>query len=253
MAPLIGITPTPTVDSLAHGTFRRYVLAEPYLQAVTQAGGTPVIIPPLLDRVDDYLRTVDGLVLSGGGDIEPERYGAFDVHPATYGLHADRDAFEIALVQAALRLALPVFAICRGIQVLNVSLGGTLIQDVASLPGPPVVIAHRQHEAGLAPDDVGHPVALTASWPLPPHLQAPDRSLGVNSFHHQALDQLGDRLEPVAFALDGLVEAVIVPDHPFALGVQWHPELMFHRYPVHHQPFRALVAAAEARTLTAVP
>lgn len=248
MAPLIGITPTPSFDKLAHGAFRRHLLSEPYVQAITAAGGTPLIIPPVLDRVDDYLRTVDGVLLSGGGDVAPERYGATEHHPATYGLDPERDGFELAFVQAALEAAVPIFAICRGIQVLNVALGGTLIQDIPSLPAPAVPVAHRQQEAGIASEDVGHRVTLTAAWPLPSQTQAPDRSLGVNSFHHQALDQLGSPLEAVAFAPDGLVEAVIVPEHPFALGVQWHPELMFHRHPAHHEPFRAFVAAAEART-----
>lgn len=250
MPPVIGITPSPSFDDLPHGSFRRYVLPDAYVQAVAAAGGTPLILPLLPDRVADDLQRVDGVLLSGGADVDPARYGDSDRHPATYGVDDERDAFELNLVLAALETDVPVLAICRGIQVLNVALGGTLIQDIPSLPSGGD-IGHRQQEAGLTPEAIGHQVTLSPSWPLSSPPSAAMNSLGVNSFHHQAIDRLGNRLEAVAVAPDGLVEAVVVPDHPFALGVQWHPELMYHRHSVHREPFRALVAAAEARTLAA--
>lgn len=135
MKPVIGITPSLTRDTLAHGTFDRYVLATNYVNAVLAAGGIPIILPPQDDHSLPLLDRLDGLLLSGGADVEPSVYGERTAHPTTYGVSPLRDRFEFALLREALDRDLPVLCICRGIQVLNVVLGGTLFQDVADQYG----------------------------------------------------------------------------------------------------------------------
>jgi putative glutamine amidotransferase len=186
---------------------------------------------------------IDGLLLSGGPDVDPARYGDQYVHPATYGVDPERDQFELDVFKAAMAAEIPVLGICRGIQVINVALGGTLIQDVGAEHPGAAAIGHRQHERGLADWQEGHPVNATSD--APPLFT--DRTLGVNSFHHQAIRDLAPALEPVAFAPDGLIEAVVMPSAPGVFAVQWHPELMFEHDDTHLRPFTELVRAAAAR------
>lgn len=131
MKPVIAITPSPSRGTLANGTFLRYSTASAYVAAVLAAGGFPVILPPQDDHAGPLLDAVHGLLLSGDGDVEPARYGAARVHATTYGVSPERDRFEIDLFQEAVARDLPVLGICRGIQVMNVALGGTLVQDIA--------------------------------------------------------------------------------------------------------------------------
>jgi putative glutamine amidotransferase len=245
MKPVIGITPSAQTDTLDHGTFRRYCLAAPYVLAVEAAGGIPLILPPQ-QNASDVLSLIDGLLLSGGPDIDPARYGDTSLHAATYGIDAGRDQWELDLFEAAVDRQTPVFGICRGIQVINVALGGTLIQDVASEHPGSADIGHRQHERGLEDSTVGHMVVATAPDLLP--IFDGDR-LGVNSFHHQAVKDLASPLEAVCIAPDGLIEAVAMRDDRSVFAVQWHPELMFQRHPEHLRPFSRLVEAAAARKL----
>jgi putative glutamine amidotransferase len=253
MVPLIGITPTPNLDTLAHGIFLRYTLSSRYVAAVEAAGGVPLVLPVALDQVDPFLDIVDGLLLSGGGDLEPWRFGETVIHPATYGLAPDRDAFELGLVDSTLAAGLPILGICRGIQVLNVALGGTLHQHLDGANGNGSSINHRQHELGRAAHEVGHQVMVTEDWPLRDPLAPPTSTLGVNSFHHQAIARLGSNLTAVAHAPDGTIEGVVGTGQSFVLGVQWHPELMFDHDPAHLAPFQALVAAASVKRLGPVP
>ena len=246
MKPVIGITPTPSRDALPHGTFVRYAMAAAYANAVLAAGGVAVVLPPQVGNVDALFDVVDGLLLSGGGDVEPWRYGAGQVHETTYGLSPERDEFELQLVAAAIDRDVPLLGICRGMQVLNVALDGTLIQDVASEHDAAVPVRHRQQDDGLTPDEVGHPV--TVGDPTLRRL-FPEEAVGVNSFHHQAIDRLAAGLAPAAYAPDGIIEAVVLPTRGLVLGVQWHPELMFERHAEQGRPFAALVEAAAARRL----
>lgn len=248
MKPLIGITPSLTTDVMPHGTFERYVIASTYVEAIALAGGIPLVLPPQDDNVSPLLGAIDGLLLSGGADIDPVRYGDETVHPTTYGVSAPRDRFELALVEAAVVQDVPLFAICRGIQVLNVALGGTLIQDVADQYSPQ--LQHRQHDAGIERDEIGHGVALAADSQLATIYGT--ESIGVNSFHHQAIRETARDLVPIGWSEDGLVEAVALPAKRFVLGVQWHPEIMVHRHSVQLEPFRALVDAARSRKLALV-
>jgi putative glutamine amidotransferase len=247
MRPLIGITASAQTDVLDHGTFRRYVLSRSYTRAVEAAGGTAIVLAPQLQAIEQLAEMLDGLLLSGGADVDPARYGDNAVHTETYGVDGERDAFELAIFDAMLERNKPVFGICRGIQVLNVALGGTLIQDVPSEHPGAAEIGHRQHERKLADSDVGHSVAATNDHLFPIFENG---NLGVNSFHHQAIRDLSPKLAAVAYSPDGLIEAVAMSDNPAVFGVQWHPELMFERHPEHLKPFSRLVEAATSRKLT---
>jgi putative glutamine amidotransferase len=244
MKPVIGITPSSQTDTLPHGTFARVYLTTAYVRAVVAAGGAAVVLPPQMDALGALLDIIDGLILSGGPDVAPDRYGDVAVHDATYVIDRARDEFETDLVHAALAREIPVFGICRGLQVLNVALGGSLIQDIPTQFSAPLAIGHRQHEQGLDAWQVGHDVDIVAPLHLP---YEPTGRLGVNSFHHQAVRDLAPGLIPTAYSPDGLVEAVMHADQPDVFALQWHPELMFESDVTHLQPFRQLVTTAAAR------
>ena len=249
MRPVVGITSSPSRDTLAHGTFQRSCLITSYHRAIEAAGGVAIILPPQRDGVDTIVELLDGLLLSGGADIDPARYGDENVHPDTYDIDPERDQFEIELFESALRRDIPVLGVCRGIQVINVALGGTLIQDVDDQHPGAAAIGHRQHRRGLSAADVGHEVLAAAPDLLPIF---DNGRLGVNSYHHQAIRDLAPALTPVAYSPDGLIEAVSMRDNDHVFAVQWHPELMFERDDAHLRPFRHLVEAARTRKLSAM-
>lgn len=244
--PLIGITPSPSEDTLPHGTFQRYVLNAAYANAVIAAGGIPLIVPFQEDTAVPLLERLAGLLFTGGADLDPARYGAAAVHPTTYGVSPARDAFELDLIRRAVAQNTPTLCICRGIQLLNVAFGGSLIQDILTEHVADRPVSHRQQVDGLAAHEPGHSVHLAAGNPLFDHVGTTE--LPVNSFHHQAIDRLAPDLRPIAHAADGIIEAVIIPDRDFVLGVQWHPELMFVEHEAQLAPFLALVTAAKSRT-----
>ena len=192
------------------------VLPQAYARSVTAAGGLPVLLPPVAG-VEAALGRLDGLILSGGGDLDPARYGA-DRHPETGSVRPGRDAAELALFTAAADRGLPVLGICRGLQVINAARGGTLHQHL------PDVTGHHGHAP--APGQYGsHPVRVAPGSALAAALGR-TRLESVPSAHHQAIDRLGRGLTAVAWAPDGMIEAVDIdiPGSPFALAVQWHPE-----------------------------
>lgn len=248
MKPVIGITTTPFVEPQDHGTFRRYLVSVPYVRAVEAAGGLAVILPPQADAVSQLADMIDGLLLTGGADMAPELYGDADTHEATYGVDAERDTFELELFDAVMAQEKPVFGICRGIQVMNVALGGTLIQDVPSQHPGAADIGHRQHERGVAASESSHRVTAQLPGLLPIF---DGDSLPVNSFHHQAIRDIAPPLCAVATSPDGLVEAVVMRDRNDVFGVQWHPELMFDTHEEHLRPFAHLVSAAAEKKLAA--
>jgi putative glutamine amidotransferase len=213
------------------------------LEALARAGAVPRILMPSRDPVPDALDRCDGLLLTGGEDVDPMLYGASSRHP-TVKVDRARDDYELALTRGALDRKLPILAICRGIQVLNVAAGGTLVQDLPT--ERPGALAHR---AGDAPDSVAHDVLVTPDSELARLL---DGTLdgagraGVNSRHHQAIDRLAPGLRVAALAPDGVVEAVEKPGGAFCLGVQWHPE-NFWRTGRFARLFTALVEAAARR------
>jgi putative glutamine amidotransferase len=245
MKPVIGITPSLMRDTQPHGVFERYLLSANYPNAVLAAGGIPIVLPPQDDHASALLDRLDGLLLSGGADIDPAVYGDTEVHPTTYDVSPLRDRFEFALLREALERDLPILCICRGIQVLNVGLGGTLYQDIADQYGTDVL--HRQQEAGIEAAEPSHTVTATDGGLLVEVYGA--TSIATNSFHHQAIKTVAPGLVVEAQADDGIVEAVSLPGHSFVLGVEWHPEMMFERHGEHLRPFERLVSVATSRSL----
>jgi putative glutamine amidotransferase len=184
-----------------------------YVSAVERAGGRPLLVPPSEDGIEETLAVLDGLLFSGGADIDPDTYGA-EAHPETNGVRPERDQAELALLEAALARDMPVLAVCRGSQVLNVALGGDLVQHL------PEVVGHERHKhtPGVFAD---HDVEVLPGTKLQGLVG--DRA-PVKSHHHQGYGRIGDGLREAARADDGTVEAIEDPERRFALGVLWHPE-----------------------------
>lgn len=210
-----------------------------YLDAVVDAGGLPVQVPVGLDEdsIEALVESASGLLLTGGADVDPKRYGE-EKSEQCGEILPERDEAECALTRAALREGLPVLAICRGLQVLNVVAGGTLIQDIPEELGLPLT-AHRQegdyvetvHEVEIVPG------TLLASI-------VGEENLAVNTKHHQAVKTPAPSLHVVAKSPDGVVEALEDPAFPFVLGVQWHPEMLAKTMSRHRALFEAFVRAA---------
>jgi putative glutamine amidotransferase len=241
--PLIAVT---TSEIREHRTFIPTLHGEPpqeemalgltYLRAIEAAGGIPVVTPPLdAAALAPLLDRVAGVCLSGGPDLDPVAYGARR-HELTGPTWHELDRFELALAKAADIQELPILAICRGMQVLNVSRGGTLHQHLPDVAGR--AISHRQADAS---GRATHWVTIDQSSRL--HAIIGSRRKMVNSFHHQAVATLGKRLTATAAAPDGTVEALEAIDRPFVLGVQWHAECLVDR-PEHSAVFEAFVEAA---------
>lgn len=212
--PRIGLTTY--VEDARWGVWDRpaVVLPHSYVGAVTAAGGLPVLLPAADDAgAARAIEAVDALILTGGADVTPAAYGA-EPHPETQGARPDRDSWEAALLAAALAVDLPILAICRGAQVLNVAFGGTLHQHV------PDVVGHDGHRP--APAELGRIEVRLKPGTLVADILGP--GLTVPCYHHQAIDALGDGIDAVGWADDDTVEAVEVPERRFVLGVQWHPE-----------------------------
>jgi putative glutamine amidotransferase len=237
--PSIGITGRaeflPSSDQIPlDGVFR------PYVRAVQDAGGLPLILPAALrpEWAQEALSLLDGLLLSGGGDIDPQRYGQ-EQAPQVAGVDPERDRSELALVRDALQVGKPILAICRGIQVLNVALGGTLHQDIAS--EIPRALRHRP-AAGEDRDAPTHLVEISAGSRLASILGGTQAR--VNSFHHQAVCDPGRELVVTARAPDGVIEGLEHRTHAFCVGVQWHPEIARGNQEGMERLFAAFVSAA---------
>ena len=213
MRPLIGITSY--AEEIRWGVWTEEAALVPlaYVHAVEHAGGRPLVVPPSDEGLQETLDALDGVVFSGGGDLDPELYGA-DAHAATDTPRRERDAAELRLLEAALHRDIPVLAICRGSQLLNVARGGDLVQHL------PEEVGHEQHrhDPGSFSD---HDVKVAADSRLGGLLG--DRA-PVKSHHHQGYGRIGSGLREVAWAEDGVVEGLEDADKRFALGVLWHPE-----------------------------
>jgi len=204
-----------------------------YADAVVLAGGVPLQLPVLGPvHAADVLASIDGLLLSGGGDVDPACYGQQAI-PAVHEVDPERDAWEIALVRAR-PPAMPLLGICRGAQVLNVACGGTLVQDLPERTS-------AEHRAIDRPGDEIHVVELTAGSQVRKIVGVDD--VRANTLHHQSVDELGAGLTVVGWADDGTIEAIEADDGAPVVGVQWHPELLVGRQP-HLNLFGWLVAAA---------
>lgn len=239
MKPIIGITADHHVAEV-HKEWLYQTTA--YFRAVQKAGGLPVLLP-FLDSEEDadrLLRRVDGLLMSGGGDMDPKYFGEHP-HPQLGNIQPDRDRTELLLAQAALAADMPILGICRGHQVLAVAGGGTLIQDIAAqVPG---AIKHRQGSNFWYPT---HTVAVQSGSRLEALLGGPE--IAVNSSHHQAVKRLPDGWIGTATAPDGVNEAYEIPGKRFVVSVQWHPERMYDgKLELHGALFTALVEAAASR------
>jgi putative glutamine amidotransferase len=184
-----------------------------YVRAVERAGGRPLLVPPSEDAVEETLDALDGLLFSGGADLDPELYDA-EPHPTTDGVRPERDRAELALLETALERDMPVLAVCRGSQVLNVARGGDLVQHLPEVVGD----ERHKHTPGVFAD---HDVDVNPGTRLRDLLG--DRA-PVKSHHHQGYGRLGEGLVEAARADDGTVEAIEDPSRRFALGVLWHPE-----------------------------
>lgn len=232
MKPVIAITPSWETVSEA----RRYYLAYLYARAVETAGGLPVILPYLDDEnIKAVFTHFDGVLLSGGGDVEPGRFGE-SVQAELTSVVPERDRTELTVATEALRLGLPVLGICRGAQVLNVAYGGTLYQDL-----PTQRPEMRGHSQTLPRSETVHGVSVAEGSRLAACHGRLD--LKVNSFHHQAVKDLAAGLKASAWADDGLIEGFEDPGRP-VLGVQWHPECLWEGRPEHLGPFVELVRHA---------
>ncbi|MDX6505204.1 MAG: putative glutamine amidotransferase [Gaiellaceae bacterium] len=211
MRPLIGITSDLTDATWGAWNAPTALVPADYVRSVERAGGRPLLVPPSDDAVEETLAALDGIVFSGGADLDPQTYGQ-EAHPETYGVMPERDRAELALLEAALARDMPVLAICRGSQLLNVARGGDLVQHL------PEIVGNDQHKqtAGVFAD---HEVRAEGRLGRLVGAHVP-----VKSHHHQGFGRLGEGLQPVAWAEDGTVEALEDPARTFALGVLWHPE-----------------------------
>jgi putative glutamine amidotransferase len=227
--PIIGIT--------TNGRWEYYYkLRIEYVDAVRRAGGIPVMLPPGESQLDDLLQRLDGIIFSGGLDVNPAFYHGQGAHPTLSRFDDERDETEIAMVHKLMAVQLPVLFICRGIQVLNVALGGTLIEHVPDVVGE--TILHRLPEKQPTP----HAIKLDSRSKLAQVVNQTE--VKTASWHHQSVHHPADGLQVVATALDGIIEALEVPDKPWLVAVQWHPELTAAVDPSQQRLFDWLVNAA---------
>jgi putative glutamine amidotransferase len=239
--PIVGInmalSDKDTSETTPRTTDVGLALRSTYVDAVIAAGGLPVLIPPVLaeDRIPEYCDLVDAFLFVGGPDINPRRYGQ-DPHALWNPINPRREQFDFLLMDAALKTGKPVLAVCLGMQQLSVSRGGTMVQDIPSHVGNSV-----DHRPKLGGNAIAHEVAIVPGTRL--HRLLGVETLAVNSLHHQACLVPGRGLVVAARAPDGVIEAVELPDHPFAIGVQWHPEYLTDAAP-HLNLFRGLVNEA---------
>ena len=237
--PLIGITGRK--DTSARLSYiAMCAIGETYIRAIQHVGGTPVVIPPTAMEEDweALLAHLDGLLLSGGGDIDPVLYGE-ESEPWMGQVDAERDFSELGLTRQWLAAERPLLAICRGHQVLNVALGGTLYQDIgAHIPN---ALDHA-YVATQPMERAVHSVTLDSGCHLAAILGG--TTFDVNSSHHQALKAIGDRLVVTGHAPDGVIEAAEIPQHPFCISVQWHPEAMVKASATMWPLFEAFVQAS---------
>jgi putative glutamine amidotransferase len=239
MHPIIGVTARPQNVPSAGNEVLGYLATHTYTDSVLRGGGIPVLILPVgPDLINSILDRLDGIVLTGGGDIAPERYGA-ERDDSVSMVNRERDEFELALVAKAYERKLPTFAICRGIQIVNVAFGGTLIQDLGSHNG-----AHGHDIAGEGAYEPHAEALIEEGSRLASIIGAGLH--GINSIHHQAVEELGEGLVVTASAPDGTVEGLEHEDDEWDLiSVQWHPEYLGVRdHGDSHDLFAAFVESA---------
>lgn len=229
-APIIGLTTFRQPKDQDH-----YLISinESYVKAVSATGAVPLLIPLGLpgEHLDIMIGRLDGIIFTGGGDMLPEQYGS-QPHPKVDGVDTDRDRVEMHLAQCAISAGLPMLGICRGLQVINVALGGTLYEDI---PDQRAGALQHQFDAGWPRNHLAHPVNIEPGSRLARILG--EHEILVNSLHHQGIRDLAPAAAAVAYAPDGLIEAIELRSHPYGLAVQWHPEEL-----TEHASMRAIFA-----------
>ena len=230
--PIIGIT------TYARDEQGRFSLPAVYIDAIRRAGGIPVLLPHGEPYLSELLERLDAVILSGGGDVDPQLYQGAP-HEAIYMVDAERDSTEIELTKNIVEMQLPMLNICRGVQVLNVALGGSLIEHLPDEVGEEII--HRL----LIPSAASHEVEIEPGSQLAQILEQTE--VTAASWHHQAIRQVAPSLRVVARAADGTIEAVEMPGHPWLIGVQWHPEMTAEQDSTQQRLFDALVQVARQR------
>ncbi|MCB0217158.1 MAG: gamma-glutamyl-gamma-aminobutyrate hydrolase family protein [Chloroflexi bacterium] len=231
--PVIGIT------SYGRDEKRRFRVSVDYVDAVRRAGGIPIVLPPGEACQDQLFALLDALILSGGGDVAPDRYAGAS-HPSVYNVDPIRDASEIDLVERIIACQRPCLAICRGAQLLNVALGGSLHPHIPEVYG--WGLPHRVEAEGDDTTHVMHRVRIDPDSELARIVGQHEPE--VASWHHQAVRDLAPDLRATAWASDGVLEAYELPSHAWLLGLQWHPEITAGRDDAQQRLFQALVQAA---------
>ncbi len=231
--PIIGLTSYSRTDE------NRFTLPATYVEAVERAQGIPVVLTPTTENPEELVDRFDGFVLTGGADIDPDEYGGMH-HEKVYGVNPERDRYELAFARALLSHSVPLLAICRGIQVLNVAMGGTLVEHIPSEYGDSIL--HRNEEF----HHVTHPVSVD------PHSKLAG-IMGVTefdspSFHHQSVRDVAAGFRVCATAADGVIEAMESDRYPNVIAVQWHPEYVAASDPVQQRIFDTLIGWSEYGT-----
>lgn len=237
MSGIIGIIATPYTDQ-AMGLKRQMVTSD-YIAAIEKAGGIPIIIPlhENKDQANIYLEICDGILVCGGIDLNPLTYGE-QPHPLLGKNNLDFDKFELRFIRQCIEYEKPILAVCRGIQLFNVACGGSLYQDVSLHEGN--IIGHMQKETSRC--GVCHKVRFRENTRL---YELFGKEVYTNSFHHQAIKEIGEGLTVSAVAEDGIIEAIEREGHPFQIGVQWHPECMFSHSEAMRPLFESFIATAK--------
>lgn len=240
--PIIGISGNILIDS--GGIFpgyRRCYINEDYVKAVIKNGGVPIVLPITddLDVVSSYIDNIDGLILSGGHDVSPYLYGE-EPSPKLGEIYPQRDEFDFALIEKAKAKKLPILGICRGLQILNVYHQGSLWQDLSYNPN--ITVKHSQDHG---PTITTHSVSIAENSMLEAILKT--NNLRVNSFHHQAIKELGSDLKVSALASDQVIEAFEHKNYPFLVGIQWHPEMLHEVMPVMNAIFKEFIKKASQK------
>lgn len=240
LKPIIGIT---AGRIFSDSQILRVCLIEKYIQAIQIAGGVPIILPPSIEseELNNLIQHLDGILITGGGDIAIEKFNG-QPHPSINDIDSQRDDLEINLVNLALHHQTPLLGICRGQQIINVALHGDLYTDISSQLENAI-----KHDwfPNIDRDYLAHSITINKNSVL--HEIVSNDEIQVNSLHHQGIKKLGQRLIPVAFAADGMIEAVEINDHPFFIGVQWHPEWLL-AIPAMRNLFESFVTASKGNS-----
>lgn len=230
--PIIGMTP------LVDRTAGMVMMLHTYTESILDAGGIPMVLPLTEEEkdIEQILKVCDGFVFTGGHDIDPELYGEEKLD--CVGPCKERDDFEMRLLPKAIESGKPVLAICRGMQLLNVALGGSLYQDI-----PTQLPSQVEHRMSPASDKVIHEISIVDETPLMDIVGK--KCIMVNSYHHQCVKKLGDELEVMAYAPDDIIEGVYMPEKKFVVAVQWHPERIYKNHEDNKKLFEAFIKAVE--------